>query len=395
MIDKEYALKKLVTYLKYNNPYFSQQLNNVDINSADLIKKLPIMRKEYLRSNSTLITNGYTKDALVRETTNGTTDTPIEVFKSKEECVLLNLALWRMRRRIDRLATKRNATYFYNQTPQKINAQVHRDNVTMHIPMVKKSKSDFLNDLITIAKYEIQWLICSPSTAILLCELIEENSLILNVSVVELISEYLPTVYKNRIERAFNCRTVVHYSCHEVWGMAFQQDWTNELYIMEDVIIESERDFRFDRDLGNCIVTNLKLKSMPFIRYKLTDLISLTNRNQKLRTYGFRSLDSIKLSHAYIHCSFFDNIFYNMDNMSLQPLEDYQIIYGADGMRFCFIKDFDDAMIKDIVKMLKEKIYNKFNIHYNIEACRIEKFFHDKNTGKMRGILYNGNILID
>lgn len=378
---KNENIRNFFDFVKGHNDFYARYYE--EINSFNTIDELPILTRDIIRKNN-LLTRGFNISELQRDTTNGTTEgTPLEVFKTSEEVITLNLSLWSVRRKLERSSTKRHAYYYYNSSNnEKFSVKENNNSVIIKLPMNKECANEYLNDLYLLKKYNINWLIGPPSIIYPLSILANKHKIDLNVKVVETISEYLPDYYKNAIEKNLNCKVYIQYSCHEVWGMAYS-NINGELTVMPNIIIEQTEDKRFRRGLGNCIVTSLQLKSMPFVRYKLTDLI-LINGNI-LRTYGFRDMENIILDGKVIHCSYIDNLFFD-NGYDIKPLDDYQIIYDAKIVTFYFLDKFKDLAL-EITKLFERKIKNDFGINIKVEYVCTNHFFIDHLAGKMRGIL--------
>lgn len=378
---KNKNMSNFFNFVKGHNDFYARHFG--EINSFNTIDELPILTRDIIRKND-LLTRGLNVSELQRDTTNGTTEgTPLEVFKTSEEVITLNLALWSVRRKLDCSSTKRHAYYYYNRSNiEKFSVKESNNSVIIKLPMTKEYANEYLNDLYLLKKYNINWLIGPPSIIYPLSILANKYKIGLNVKVVETISEYLPTYYKKEIERNFNCKVYIQYSCHEVWGMAYS-NINGELTVMPNMIIEQTEDKRFRRGLGNCIVTSLQLKSMPFVRYKLTDLI-LVNGNT-LQTYGFRDMESIILDGKVIHCSYIDNLFFD-NGFDIKPLNNYQIIYDDKKVTFYFLDEPKDLALS-VTELFERKIKNDFDINVKVEYVCTNHFFIDLLAGKMRGIL--------
>ncbi|MCX8131468.1 MAG: hypothetical protein N3I35_15420 [Clostridia bacterium] len=382
-IDK---LNELVSYVKQNNLFYNELYNNVNIPLKDIIE-LPLLQRIAIRSNKDkIISKGFNVNSLKHDKTNGTTEKiPLDIYKTKSEWISLDLLLWSKRRNFNVDATKRYAFYYYNGKDfSKDNTVIGKqENIIIHFPMRKANEYKFVEDLLLMIDKKIEWLICPPSIALVLCNIAIKYNIDLKLKVVELISEYLPEAYKLLIEKVFDCKTCIHYSCHEIWGMAFS-DRDGKLKIMDDIILEQKQDNRFMKNYGCCVVTNLRLKSMPFIRYELNDLISIDG--DSIKTYGFRISEKVILENFEIHCSFFDNIFLEFSDYVLLPLENYQIIYDNNSIYF-YLLGVDSAIYKTIKDFVSENIYKCFSQKVNIEMISSEKFYTDKISGKMRGII--------
>lgn len=385
-MSKQDELVELVKYVKKHNNLYNCLYKNIDENNFEL-EQLPFFKRTYIRNNlKNAISDSFSIDSLVRESTYGTTEgVPLKIYKSSLERVNLGLLLWNHRQSINNNASKRCAHYYYNT--DNINAtpliKVNANKVNIDLPAIKKCDYDYVNDLMLLINYDIKWLICPPTLAYKISQIALEYNIFPNLEIIEFLSEYIPKYYKEAIENVFKCNTCVEYGCHEIWGIAFSNK-NNHLEIMENIILEQIDDDRFINGYGQCKVTNLKLKSLPFIRYELNDLIYL--KDGELKTYGFRASDSVKMFDVNIHCSFFSNLFEYELKYKIYPLEDYQIVYDDKTICLLLFKYYE-LYYEDIGEFLKQKIKIIYKVDIDIEVKKTTIFYTDSITGKMKGII--------
>lgn len=390
-MGKEQKLNELVDYVKSNNPFYSRFYENVNIPIKDMTT-LPILYRKHIRENSDeIISYGFVKEKLKRDRTNGTTEgKPLDIYKEPSEWIALDLDLWKARRSINREAAEKYAFYYFNgkdfSVPYRLQKSGNR--TTLQLPMRKKDERGFLEDLIRIKEEKIKWIIAPPSIIFSLCCISLKYNYKVDISVIESISEYLPDFYRRFFHMVLGGKVVIHYSCHEIWGMAFN-DESGKLKIMDECILSSIEDKRFIRGYGRCIATNLRLRSMPFINYELSDLVKISG--DEVKTYGFRWTEEVKTKYGDIHCSFFDNIFIEYKEMELLPLENYQIIYTENKIIICVISK-DNEICKKIEDYVRSKIQEVYQYDIEIECVKTSRFYTDVVSGKMRGIIKYENV---
>ena len=234
-----------------------------------------------------------------------------------------------------------------------------------------------------IQEQNIKWIIAPPSIIFSLCCVSVKYNVKINVEVIESISEYLPKFYKEFFEKVLGGKVYIHYSCHEIWGMAFTNE-DGKLQIMDECILKMVEDNRFKRGYGKCIATNLRVKSMPFINYELSDLIKINGNT--IKTYGFRWNEEVRLQNINIHCSFFDNIYYKYKDYELLPLENYQIVYSETEIVIYIITD-DAELCEKIREYTSDKIQKNYGCEVKVRCEMASRFFVDIISGKMRGII--------
>lgn len=384
--SKKNKITSLIEFAKDNNRFYSDFYKDYDLSSEDL-SCLPVLERRFIREHSEeIISNGYCKDNLKHDHTNGTTEgKPLDIYKTDTEWIALDLDLWKTRRRINKKASEKYAFYYFNGNDysEPYRLRVHGNRTTLQLPMRKKDEKDFLEDLKMMDEQKIKWIIAPPSIIFSLCCIAIKYNFEINIEVIETISEYLPKIYKHFFESVLGGKVYVHYSCHEIWGMAFS-DQSGKFKIMDECFLQVKRDDRFHSGYGRCIATNLRIKSMPFINYELSDLVVI--EDDYVKTYGFRWTEKVKLKCGTIHCSFFDNIFLEYKDEVLLPLENYQIVYNEDKI-FIYLIGKNEEKCEKISQYVSKKLKESFDFEVDVECISTSRFFVDSISGKMRGII--------
>jgi phenylacetate-CoA ligase len=126
-------------------------------------------------------------------------------------------------------------------------------------------------------------------------------------------AEMLDAAARREIEQAFSCRVLDRYGCREAGTVAHECEAGEGWHInAESVVVETESD-------GSLLVTTLMNYSMPLIRYRNEDLVSLgegacsCGRGLPLLTkvIGRRSDIIQSPSGRAIHGEFFTHLFYD------------------------------------------------------------------------------------
>lgn len=390
-MEKNEKLNLLLSYVKQFNEYYQEKYKNINlpVNSSH---DVPILYRKEIRENKfRIISNEYDINNLFHDTTNGTTENlPLDIYKTKHECINSDLNLWKKRWEINKGYSTRYAYYYYNHrvTNSDYYIKINKDKIEIQIPMLKNNINDYLNDIRLLEKNKVTWLIAPPTILYNLACIAQEHMIKFKINIIESVSEYLPSTYKKLVEDTFGAKVIINYSCHEVLGMAFSNE-KDELEIMENVIIDEIIDERFKNGYKRCVVTNLIVKSMPFIRYELSDLI--IKSGNKLKTYGFRWMEFVEIQGVVIHCSFFVNIFEELEIVKLIPLENFQIIYNDKAIIFILI-NVNDNYFNNIKQYINYKIHVLYHINPEIILKLDKHFYADKSSGKMRGIVKENQV---
>lgn len=104
----------------------------------------------------------------------------------------------------------------------------------------------------------------------------ERNGLPICFDFIESTAEYLSSEMKHKIEEVFHCKVYDRYGCREVGNIAHECKFRDGLHInWQNVYIEIINKGKYpwlDPEYGDIVVTCLKNKSMPLIRYFIGDL---------------------------------------------------------------------------------------------------------------------------
>ena len=384
-------LNALLDFLKEHNKFYAKKLERVSLPISSVLQ-LPILyRKDIREYSEEIISDIVRKEEIKIDYTNGTTEgKALKILKTKAEWIEADFALWKQRREIDKKAAKRYAFYYYNGDDYSVGVKKYgeRERRVLQFPMKKQNESKFVDDLKLMDAENIHWIIAPPSILFTLSCISIKYNMTVKIDIIESISEYLPEFYKLLFQKVFLGKVYVHYSCHEVWGMGFS-DETGKIQIMKECILAQKTDSRFANGYGRCLVTNLKLKSMPFINYELSDLVKITGNS--IETYGFRWTEEVMVGNKKIHCSFFDNIFMNFPVMYLRPLETYQIVYTDKKIVILLATTKASNCIK-VSEYVGRKIREQLDFEIEVECIKTRKFLVDTVSGKMRGIVAKNKV---
>lgn len=389
--NKIQRLNELLEYAKGRNEFYRRLYNNVNLPISN-VKEIPILYRDKIRkSKNEIISQPNSISELKHDQTNGTTEgKALDIYRTEQEWIACDLNLWKTRRRINRIAAQKYAFYYFNGSnfSKKHNKFSNGSYTAIQFPMMKQHIDDYVEDLNVMINEKITWIIAPPSILFTLACVAVKNNVKIEIPVIESTSEYLPNIYRSFFEAVFVGKVYVHYSCHEVWGMAFS-DENGNLKIMDNVIIDEIDDDRFDNGFKKCIVTNLMVRSMPFIRYELSDLIRIDD--DILYTYGFRWTEHMIVSGIDIHCSFFVNTFLKFEQLTLIPLENYQLVY-TDNKIILNLINIPSNLNEPIKFYLQSKIKESYHLNIPVEILSSKRFFVDTVSGKMRGIIKHSDV---
>lgn len=266
-------LEELLTFAVKNSPYYrSLSLNPTDISSCVFIRKFPILTKDLLNSNSSLLLT-QDKSKLIKNGSSGSTGRQTYVYWSKKEQTI---------HRATQLLWWQWAGY-------ELGDYILQTGINPHRAGIKKVKDFFFRTkyiqafslhaaevvlALRGAKSET-FLAGYASSLFVFSQIARENKLNKKFKSSIAWGDKLFDHYKKSIQDTFGCRIYETYASAEGLMIAAQKD-LNMMYIMSpnvyiEIVDENGNEVP-DGTMGRVLVTNLNGFAMPLIRYEIGDL---------------------------------------------------------------------------------------------------------------------------
>lgn len=238
-----------------------------DLN-IDYYEKIPYSQKrQYLD-----------KYGLELRVTSGSTGTPIEVLKSKDDIRRDYIVLNHMRRKLTNYdftgkflwiwpVNPLTRKYFYPDSSGEKWWKVN--NYGIQVMLYEHSDDNFEEIYEFIMKNDIEWITSSPTALVNFANyILKERKRIDNIKYIECHSEYLYDWQADLIYRIFGCAPVSIYSSNEVQFMAAMCN-NRKWHICDNSCFLEFVDNEFGTK--DVCVTSLNYIDIPIIRYKLGD----------------------------------------------------------------------------------------------------------------------------
>lgn len=282
-------LSEFLNFIALNNNYYKNIINSKHIEEVGDINHYPLISRDELQINRlSMFSDGYKEkyywEQLLRKTSSGSTGIPINVYWDFCDYYSSVKVLWKKRK------------YYYGIKPNDkylkfdfIN--INYDNNEKKIPYIYESKNilninieyiienndiNFLFDL--IEKFKPKWIYIRP---FILSELInlyvkydrqKPESLIY----IESYGEILPKSVQKKARFLFNVPVANMYGSEEHGCIALECPFHKMHILEENIFVECLQDDRIVKEgTGEIIITSLKNKAMPLIRYLQGDEITL------------------------------------------------------------------------------------------------------------------------
>lgn len=273
----QFAVKN-VPFYRTMASYVAPETENILLGMSDF-ERIPFLTKEMCRENQkALVADGVDESQAVIEFTSGTTGIPLRCLKTRYERIIAERHVWKARLNWGReLATTRtlhveNVLDSTDQLYPPVRKGRHIIcNVNWNAPVIPQFKW-----IIAEMDRSAPQLVRAPVPIIRrLTELMASGELPEPTSpprVIELRFEYVSDEERNKIENVLHSRVAVMYASREVYAIGYSCP-NQSMHVLTDNVILESIPVGPDPEIQETIVTSLVFKAMPFVRYKLGDLI--------------------------------------------------------------------------------------------------------------------------
>lgn len=282
---RDRQLRRMVAHAYRNVPYYRRLFDRADVTpeqirtAADL-PRLPITSKEDLQNEAAgdILARGNRPDRLIKRTTSGSTGEPLVIHRSwLEERVLKVIRLRGLLRfglrRGDRLAI---VHYQFGGAPPRSEQLLQRTRLYEYRSFHCLTPPADL--LARLHSYEPDILTGSPSVLLRIGQAMEDGRAALRPRVVLSGSEILTPTLRDQLSEAFQAPVYDTYGSHEFSLFAWECPATRTYHVADDaVIVEVLREdgtAAAPGEQGEVVATGLHTFAMPFIRFRLEDVVT-------------------------------------------------------------------------------------------------------------------------
>lgn len=382
----EYAYKKVALYREKWRGKITDMARWNDIPCVE--------KKDIVFSGAKTISDEYmgkyATGKLLRTHTSGTSGIQLDTYWSKDDYLASLFPLWIERWKNAGIHPKDRVCFFNTILPE--NTDCLQEDNKLIISKSNMTQSRLHGIYETMQRFSPQWLLLHPSTAMLLCDLVENENLspIASLKYIEITGEMFLRSQKERLERVFSCIVKSHYGTMEVSSIGYESEEGIYRLLESSAYLEILDDHGNpvdDGEEGNIYVTSLHNHAMPIIRYGLGD------RGRIIAKDGTRCLDLCKArKNDYLYLP--DGRWISPDGL-LKPVELINAAEESSILQFRAIQenenhirlqvileeDFEKEVFVDHYVSLLDELY-KENIQYEFEF-REKQMFPDKLTGKL------------
>jgi phenylacetate-CoA ligase len=266
----------------YHDLFDSKGIKPQDINCVKDLQKLPILTKEIVRKNypDKIVTKGLDITKCHNASTTGSTGMPLKISfdaKGHDRLIAFALFIWSEfgLRLKDKFVTIRHIGF---KTDNNILFKKMRilnwENISIF-----NSVDDILNGLIS-SKPDVIY--SYPSMLLILSQEIERKNITgIKPRLIFTSGETLTDWSRNKIKKVFNSNIYMWYGSEECGTIAFEcKNHLGNHIINDTSIIEAVNEDKnvSEGEKGEIVVTCLFNYVMPLIRYKLGDIVTISNK---------------------------------------------------------------------------------------------------------------------
>lgn len=371
--DQGKKLKLLISHAYKNIPWYNSEMNRLgikpeDIQSPNDISKFPILTREIINKHGDdLLWKGY-RGKVFKSSSSGTTGIPITYYQDVNGYsagvaagyILTGFSGWIPGKRNVYIWGNRDSIKRWSTIPSRIRQFVYSKK---NIPSTQFNDPSLLPSTVKeIIKHKPIFIDGYANSIYELAEYLKDVNIKLPyVKGVITTAENLEEFQNRSIEKSIAPVTDL-YGCGEINGIACKGPGDEDYYIFEPhVLVESQYDEK--SFMNDIIVTDLDNFYMPFIRYKVGDMIDGVKNGSSLNRYPFsyftriygRTSDHIELPDG--KKLFPVNMFGGTAFRKFKSIKRHKTIWDGEKIYFIFETDGNIDMIlleNDIKNSLKD-----------------------------------------
>jgi phenylacetate-CoA ligase len=403
---RDFQWKKLKALLEYSArhvPYYRDVFKRLDAEPGDIktrkdLESFPVLRKDDIRANpEALISEIYPKKRLDPDSTGGSTGKNLYFFVCKEanearrannirqnRWIGVELGdkiayLWGTAFDLERARKISNAVRSYVSNTMLLSAyQMDRDTLGDYVKKLRRFKPDMMVGYPSALSHFAASLVAAGEKGI-------------RPGAVLLSGETLYDHQREVMEKAFQAQVYNHYGCREFGAIARECRQRKGLHIAaERVLLEVNPVTRSSAGerLSELLVTDLDSFGMPFIRYAIEDMGSITWDKcpcglglPRLETAIGRTFDVVRAPNG----NFLGGTFWTILLRKKQGIERWQVIQEKlDEITIAFIptEDFSDETRRYVIGKVREACGDEMKVRFELKPS-----LDSTPTGKHRFVI--------
>lgn len=385
----------------YNkSSYYRKILSNIkefDLSQSEFFSSIPILERETLINEfENILDNEYKylkRKELQLIQTSGSTGRIVDVLWHPAELLQSNMCLWRYRKKWYNITPSSRQCSFVSGTQIGSTITTSKDRFIsksynrLDLCIISFNDNSLRDYYQAISEFKPEWIYSSPSALLLFVEFCKKYNLkrIDSLKYIELATEQVLDSTYNYIKEYFNVPVAIMYGAKEVNGIAISCPYDNKLHVIQDNVFVEQTE------ANEILVTSLKNKVFPIIRYKLGDIVEIgyddASGNQTIEVIKGRKRQlSYVDRESGITVGALTNALLVANARLGDPFLQYKIIEKEHlFVLLIYLKNEYNNWKKSIEKEIQDCCMN-----YNIEPQKIKVVFTecpfdiDYNTGKIQ-----------
>lgn len=396
-MSNEEKLVRMLKYVSEHNDFYKKRIKEYGITNPMDITQWPVLtRKELQENRYNMFSDGYMlkyfNQQLRRQSSSGSSGTPVNVYWDYKDWYASNMCLWRKRAECCGIHPNDKYVIFtlnaFNmknvcETVYYINES--KNILSVNVSLIHNERGyDRLADIIN--DFEPKWLYVQP---LVLNRLIQTyrrtgktppNSL----KYIETIGEILSSDLRRKTIELFNVPLVNMYGSEEMNGIAYEYPENHMQVLTDNVLVEIANNDEINCcGEGESIITNLNNYAMPLIRYNQGDIIITksynVDSNNAATIYSIhgRKMQEVNFGDYSVNAFAFSEAIAKVNNQLDDVVINFQFTYTkSNGKLTCklVLDPTRNAWFPSVQVALLDILKSKFKIHINIRDIMLTYF---------------------
>jgi phenylacetate-CoA ligase len=288
-------LQKLIRHSAKTVPYYRRLYAEIGLDPESFtpedFRRIPVMEKEIFKENEQdIVSSDYGNDELIRLRTGSSTGSPLWFYSCKQTQAFQNGAKLRCRRWW--AIEPGDMMFEFWASPIELSKRgkitVVKDQLLLNhfmlsaLNMTPEVMTEYVN---LMNKKKPRVIVGYPSAMNMLAQHIRSEKLKLNFTPKGIVvtAEVLLQSQRELIQEIFQAPVINEYGARDGGLLAYECPEGSMHIVAENVYLEIDEQTAIagDSQSGDVLVTNLDSFAYPFIRYRLGDQVTLTNKQCK------------------------------------------------------------------------------------------------------------------
>ena len=392
-------LEAMLKYVSEHNDFYKKRIAEYGISNPLDITQWPILtRKELLENRYNMFSDGYkTKyfnQQLRRQFSSGSTGTPVSVYWDPIDYYSSTKLLWEKRYKYyNILPNDRRVMFtlrvFGKKYSDSVYYSINKTNTLMVVNISCLDEKYIARLLKTIEAFQPKWFYITPFVLSLLLEYYEKLSIKPpeTLTYIESVGEYLTTTLQEQAKRYFSTPIVNMYGSEEMNGIAYECPKGNMHILAGNVYVECFDHGCYNTSEGEAIITSIKNKAMPLIRYNQGDIIRKMRSNNtcscgwsspRISVLKGRTHERIILSqNVEISPYMLNELMEEVNNTSGDMITWYNYVFSKSNHQLkCYLTLRKKDWFKVVERLIRETLYTKLDTvcdMFSFETVLVDK----------------------